>query len=246
MGLRKIGIVAAMWVLGLASLAGFAWAVQWLDDQPVHVPAAAGAPPAVAPDRPTAALTAGTARAAAAARHGLATGERSEATHALDAALRAAEVGHASAHGPVGNGFTAAVKHLKGARQDLHNGLPDAARGKLDRAVRELTEVVAPAGRQRPSAPPRAVWPDYRDATLLGPEGGMIGRIRSIEGGPGGAPVAVLEVGGSQDVLGFLDFGGRTVRVPADQVLWGPTRYIGNTMAALPARDPGRLPGATG
>ncbi|MZE77188.1 hypothetical protein GTY57_09210, partial [Streptomyces sp. SID5475] len=50
MGLRKIGIVAAMWVLGLASLAGFAWAVQWLDDQPVHVPAAAGAPPEVGPD----------------------------------------------------------------------------------------------------------------------------------------------------------------------------------------------------
>ncbi|MCF6523948.1 hypothetical protein [Streptomyces sp. JJ36] len=242
MTLRKTGIVAAMWVFGLACLAGLAWAVQWLDDEPVHVPPAAGAPPAAGPDRPLKALTAGTARSVAAARHGLATGERSEASHAVDAARRAAEVGHEAAHGPVGKGFTAALKHLEGARKDLHNGKPATARAKLTRAERELTGVLAAAARQTPGVPPRVVWADYRGATLLGPQGGMIGRVQRIQPGPGGAPVAVLDVGGSQDVLGFLDFGGRTVRVPADRVLWGPARYVGSTLAALPVRDPGRLP----
>ncbi|EHR50749.1 hypothetical protein SacmaDRAFT_2506 [Saccharomonospora marina XMU15] len=237
MNARKIGLVTAMWLLGLASIAGFTWAVEWLDGQPVRVAAAADPPPAVAARQPLAALTAGAARAAATARRDLASGQRSEASHAIDAALRATEVGLENSHGMVKKAYEAALQRIHYTRQDLHNGWEASARQELRHAVEELTRVIEPARTQSPGTPAPLVWNQYNSATLLDSTGATIGEVNHIERGPNGMPVAVLQVGGASDVLGFLDFGGRTERVPADRLLWGPRRFIGSTFAALAVQD---------
>ncbi|PRX48733.1 hypothetical protein B0I33_104551 [Prauserella shujinwangii] len=236
MNLRKIGVVAAMWVLGLASIAFFAWTVEWLDGQRVQAAEAAEAPAPVAERQPLAALTAGAARSAATARHDLAEGHRSEASHAIDAAWRAAEVGLETSHGQVKQAYEAALRRLHFARQDLHYGRAGSARDELRQVVTALEPVIGRARELSPGVPSPVVWPGYRHAVLLDATGSMIGKVRGIERGQDGSPVAVVHVGGSNDVLGFLDFGGRTVRVPADQLLWGPRGFVGAVYVALPVQ----------
>ena len=60
------------------------------------------------------------------------------------------------------------------------------------------------------------------------------GQVRRIEE-RGDPATAVLHLGGANDVLGFLEFGGETVRVPAERLLWGPRRSIGSLLVALPS-----------
>ena len=96
MGSRKLVAVVVMWLLGAAAFAGFAWLVQWQDGTAVEVPARAEVPEAVSDASPLATLADGIARTDESARHHLEAAERTPAAHAMDAALRGAEVGHES------------------------------------------------------------------------------------------------------------------------------------------------------
>lgn len=231
--MRKVALVTAMWVLGLAAVAGFAWLVARLDGTPVRVPPDAPVPAPAPADQPLAAVASGVARSAGTAGAELADGDRGRATHATDAALRAAEVGHAASHGAVKTAFAGALHDIHLARERLHGGDAERAGDALERAVDRLAGVVDAARGLSPGVPPEAVWTGYRGAKLVNANGSTIGRVTSLGGGRG-EPAARLRLGGAPDVLGVVDLGGRRATVPADRLLWGRRRSIGSVFVVLP------------
>lgn len=234
---RLVGVNIAMWALGLASLAAFALSVVWLDGVAVTVPEGTDVPEQVSADAPLAALTAGTARSAETARHLLDRGERSRATHALDAALRAAEVGHVASHGTVKSAFATGLHAIHGAREALHNGRPAAAMQHLDEAVAALTPEIEAARDMDVGVPPVPVRSGYDGAVLVNANGTRLGEVERVERVEQDA-VAVLHVGGATDVLGWFEFGSQRVRVPADTLLFGPRRSLGATLVVAPTEAP--------
>lgn len=233
MSLRKLALVTAMWVLGLAAIAAFASVVAWSNGSPVQVPADAQVPTAAPTDKPLAALTSGVARSLGTAGVQLTQGDRSRASHATDAALRAGEVGHAAGHGRVKKAFAAALHAVHQARERLHNGDAAGAGYALERAVDHLEPAIDAAAKQSPGVPTEPVWTGYEEAMLVNANGSTIGEVCRIEEGPNG-PVARLRVGGSPDVLGLVDLDGTVATVPADRLLWGPRRSIGSTLVVAP------------
>ena len=233
MSTRKIALVTAMWLLGAAAFAAFAFLVQWGQGTPVEVPAEADVPAAVAADQPLAALTAGVARTAGTAAYHLDHGQRSKASHAIDAARRAAEVGLDTAHGEVKAAFAVAVEKIEKARQSLHNGQPASTVEDLRTVADRLGAVVDAARQQSPGVPPSEVSSAYGGAVLLDANGAMIGQVQQLHA-QGDHPRAQLRVGGANDVLIVMDIGGRQVTVPAEKILWGPRRSVGSVYAVLP------------
>lgn len=233
---RLIGINLAMWTLGLASLCLFTTAVWWLDGKAVQPPADLQVAAAPADARPLAGLTAGTARSAATARQHLQGGEASAAAHAIDASHRAAEVGHETSHGPVKQAFTVALHAIVQAREALHEGNAGQAGPHLQEAVTVLEGVVTGAGEIDAGVPPQAVWSGYDGAVLINANGTKLGEVKGIEGG-GQSPTVTVHVGGGNDVAGIFELGGRTVRIPADRLLWGARRSLGATYVAAPTEQ---------
>lgn len=231
--MRKVALVTAMWVLGLAAIAVFAWLVAWSQGTPVRVPADAQVPAAAPAESPLAALSSGVARSLGTAGIELARGNRGKAAHATDASLRAAEVGHEAAHGGVKKDFAAALHAIHQARERLHNGDSTKAGYALERAVDRLGPAVDAAGELSPGVPPEAVWAGYEGAMLVNANGSMIGEVSRIDKGSNG-PVARLRVGGAPDVLGVVDLDGTGATVPADRLVWGPRRSIGSVFVVAP------------
>ncbi|MEU0119808.1 hypothetical protein ABZ137_40690 [Streptomyces bobili] len=50
----------------------------------------------------------------------------------------------------------------------------------------------------------------------------------------GGKPVAVLQIGGTKDLFGVLELGGKQIEVPAERLLWGPRRSLGYVWVVAP------------
>jgi hypothetical protein len=84
-------------MLGALALAGFAALVAYRQGWPMHPPAEVQVPQDATARRPLEILAAGTRVSMATAQHALERGARSEAMHALDAAMRAAAVGKEAA-----------------------------------------------------------------------------------------------------------------------------------------------------
>jgi hypothetical protein len=228
---RKAGIVAAMWGLGLAMLAGLAWAVNWRESAPVRVPVSAAAARAPS-EQMMGTLTAGAARSADTAAEALRAGRRSEAMHALDAAARVVEVGRENSYGRVRVAYTIALKQIRLSRHALYQARPGHARSLLRRSAGRLRAAAEPAAGLSASPPPPLIRSGYRSAVLLNANGAMIGRVQSIERGPD--PVAVVHLGGVNDMFGLVELGGRQGRVPAARLLWGPRRSLGSVYVVLP------------
>jgi hypothetical protein len=95
--LSLLGLTA----LGAIVFAGFAALVEYRQGRPLHPSAEAQAPQGATEQRPLEVLTVGARVSTTTAQQALERGARSEAVHALDAAMRAAEVGTHAAHGPV-------------------------------------------------------------------------------------------------------------------------------------------------
>lgn len=231
---RLVGLNLVMWTAGLVAFALFTWSVAWLDAQPVEIPDAVEV--AAVPDAGLATITAGTARSASAAREHLRLGQRSAASHALDAAMRVAEVGLETSHGDVKTAFAIGEHAIVQAREALHDGRAAAAMDHLDEAATALEEVVEPARDMSVGVPPEPVRPGWDGAVLINALGGTIGEVQGVEM-DGDQPVAVVHVGGGNDVLGLFEVGGETVRVPADTLLWGPRRSLGNALVAAPVES---------
>lgn len=239
--MHKVVLLTTMWVLGLAAIAAFAWLVEWSNDTPVRVPAAAEVPAPGSAEQPLAALTAGAARSAGTATAALADGDRSAATHATDSALRATEVGHQASHGQVEKAFAGALHDVHVARERFHGGDAAGARVALDRAVDRLEQAVGPARDTSVGVPPPAVRHGYRGAMLLNANGSMVGSVERLGHGRE-RPTARLRLGGARNVLGVGHLGGESVTVPADRLLWGPRRSLGSVLVVVPTE--GHRPGA--
>lgn len=229
-GVTKYAVVAFMWLLGLSMLAGFAWATQWRET--AAVPGDGEAAAQAASGSPLATLTAGLSGTASAALDELESGSRSEGAHALDAAIRLAEVGEANASGPLKTQYVITLAKLQTAQEALWNGDAHGARSSLGQAVAALESASATAATAAaPEPPPEPVWDGYDGAVLLAPDGEEIGEVESI--GTPSDPRAQLGVGEATDVFGLVDLGEESITVPIDQVLWGPRPTMGARHAVL-------------
>lgn len=185
---------------------------------------------------PLAVLADGMVASAREAGKALEEGRRSVATHALDAAHRAAEAGLQSSRR--GERFAAALYRLERARLAVQDG-------DVHHAVRELGHVRAAPGEEAPEPRSRTVRPeDYRGALLVDARGRRIGEVLSVE-----ADEVTVRIGGWSDVMGLVDVDGETRTLSRDALLFGEPRGIGSTLVAAPlfgrtAPPPGGGPAA--
>jgi len=235
----KIGVVITMWVLGLFLLALFAWATQWRTTASVPTVQSAGSSaPATTAAPGLAALTTGLQQTAASALADMQAGHRSDASHALDAAYRLAQVGQENTSGPLKTAYVTTVNAIETARENLWNGNPDAAQTQLTTAGQALDQASnATETATSPEAPPEQVWGQYQGAQLLGPDGQVIGKVESIENPAD--PTVQVHLGKGTGVFGFITLGGRDTIVPLDQILWGRRQILGNVYAVLTTRTDG-------
>lgn len=234
----RVGILATMWLLGLALVVLFAWATQWRITASVPTAEGTTAPTTAATSAPAlAALAAGLHQDAASALASLQAGHRSDATAALDAARRLAQVGQENSSGPLKTQYVTTLDAVDSARQALWNGNLGDAQGDLATAAEALDSAVsATQTATDPEAPPETVWDQYAGAQLLAADGRVIGEVQSIDGPAD--PTVRVRIGTGTGVFGFIGLGGHTTTVPVDQVLWGRRQILGNVYAVLTTTRP--------
>ncbi len=222
-----------MFVAGLAGLAAVGWLMELRMGRPIGQVEAVGtagradAPGEAAPAGATTLTTLahGTSVALRTARRALAQNDRAAATHALDAALRAAEVGsHATAR--EASPFDDALQITRTARRALQNGDRAAAVAALDSAGPSLDAFAGAARR------PAGDLARYEGGDVIDPSGVRLGEVESFTTRDG-RTAANLRLGGWPDFMGLFDIGGRSVSVPLDQLVFGPARTVGPTLVAL-------------
>lgn len=182
---------------------------------------------------PAGALVAGTRVSLLRTVDALRTGKRSEAVHALDAAMRAAKVGEYAAHGEAGSAFKMASRDIDKARRRLQNGSRSGAVKALGGIGQALGDSIVQTARTEHELPLPEIRHRYRHAQVLNAQGERLGEFLRFEGGPDG-PTAHLIIGGARDVFGFLDFGGTRVMLPADRLVYGKVKTLGAIHVVVP------------
>lgn len=217
----RYALMAGMYVLGAVALVIPAWLVEVRDGTPVEPSVSSAGTDSSAADMQQ--IGDGLRRTLQASVRYLDQDKRSHAAHAIDAAHRAADVAHKAVPGPA---FETALKDIEAARHDLHMGSEEKARQRLASAARQDFRV--------PAMPASKPLSDFRSATVLDPQGVMVGEITEVT--PDKVRVAV---GGARDVWGFVDLGaGRTEEIPADAVVTGPDKTIGMSMVTIARLEP--------
>lgn len=214
----RYAVFATMWALGAIALAVPAWLVEMREGIRLDTATSPAGPDRTARDT-VAALAAGLGSTLDIALEKLETGQRSHAAHAIDAAHRSAKVGE-HANSAV---FRPALRNIEASRQALHVGREETAREALAGARSELD--TTPLESVTAGAPGRFT---ARGATLLNTRGVVIGEVVDIRGGD-----LRVALDGGRDIWGFLDLGGSTRSVPATDVLIGPTRAVGMSLAVI-------------
>lgn len=183
---------------------------------------------------PRSLLKTGAATSASVASRFLVNDDRADATHAMDAAIRVAEVGAHVLEGDAGRQFQQALQRIKQGRRALQMGRSAAA----PELFREAASLLAAIEKQKGSlkAPTRN-WNAYEGAVVMNALGIRIGEVDAVGTSANGERSVAVVLGGAQDFLGFLDFGGVDVRVVADQVIFGKTKTIGSTYVVLPTLE---------
>ena len=216
----RYGLVTAMVGLGAAAMVLPAWLTEVREGRPVPE---AGRPALVRADTAPEVLAAGLRSSLSAAVEGLDAGRPSEATHALDAALRTTEVG---ARAAPESGFHAVLEEIKHARRALHMGDEVTARNRIA-AARQPVQI-AGIRTQPPDRPER-----YVGVPVLNAQGVMIGEVADAQGDR-----LELALGGHRDLWGFWDWQAKqTATAPADALVFGPRRTIGKSYVMLPTFD---------
>jgi len=228
--LSLVGLMA----LGVAAFVGLAALITYREGRPLHPPAEVQAPQDATARRPLEALTVGARMSTATARLSLERGARSEAVYALDAAVRAAEVGKHVAHGKLQDTFEQALHKMRQARHALQNGTPTSAQHHLAAAVATLDAAATAAPTEEATLPEQQTWSAYQDARLINALGMRIGKIDRLRRSEKGPLEAVLVLGGSQNMFGFLDLGGKEINVPAHTLLYGQPQTIGAVLVVVP------------
>ncbi len=218
--LVRIGLALSMVVLGLLALGLPAWLTQERIGTPLGSGHSEVAGARDAHGSPRASLEAGLRESLDAARSGLSSGRRSQATNAIDAALRVAEVGaHAFPSGP----FDVKVRRIGEIRMALQNG---DARGARDRIEAALLDPTMPAQGIGAEAHPIS---DYIGVPVIDIHGMVVGEVTQA-----GGDWVELALGGQHDIWGFWDMArGRAVKVPVSTVVQGPLRTIGKSFAMV-------------
>lgn len=214
--MKRLLLVTAMFLLGFAALGAFGWIV------------AAGRNETKLPPLPRSSATyaraprEGLLLSMRAARSALALGDASSAAQALDAAKRASDVARYAGAAP--RLFGDVYERVENARAAIQDFDDRGAAGEVERAVALLEQAPDLVNPGRPAA-----VAGYEDAAVIDPRGVRIGAIA----GTAAPDSVVLTIGGLRDVLGFIDAGGRTARVPAGDILRGERRTVGATMVML-------------
>jgi hypothetical protein len=222
---QRVGFITAMVALGFGALVIPAWLTHAREGRPIgeasRTEASQAAPGAPAP-RSGSGLLEGVHSSLAVALEGLDQGNRTKASLAMDAAMRAAEVATHAAPGS----FYHALEQIRWARLALQQGNEEASVKHLHLAARTLT----PASNL---APPILGVQRYRGAKVLDPKGEIIGEVTGVS--PNALGVAL---GGWRDSWGFIDFGARRhIDVPIGDVAFGPPQRVGMTLVAIPAQQ---------
>lgn len=216
--MRRFAQLTGMLAFGLAALAVVAWLFEVRTGRPLSDEAQLQAA------TPMAAFAGACEHSAEHAADALERGDRSEATHALDAAMRALFVG---AHARGGD-FEEALHAVMKARVHLQRGKKDQAVFAARRAAWSLGAVQA----TWPDPPAADALGEYEGATVLDLQGLRIGEVHEVLGQEG---LLVLQLDGWLDVFGFLDFGANLEgSVPAGAILFGKARTVGGTYVVLP------------
>ena len=223
--------LVAMVVLGVASFGAFGAAVQWREGRLIEPPQDVDSSMAGRP--PVEVLRRGVVASAEVARAGVDGGDRATGMRALDAAVRAARVGLASATGPLAWAFDHAWRQLQASRVSVETGHPGAAKDHLDRVVGTMEDAARFADADATTLPAAQDWDRYRGATVINAMGVRIGELDEVVVTADG-PTARLTLGGNLDVFGFLDLGGDSVRVDATRLLYGQPRSVGIVHVVMP------------
>jgi hypothetical protein len=216
--MRILWHVIGMLVFGIAALALPAWLAVLRMGQPVDVPA-----PVVAREvestGPLDRLTvpervwSGMQMSIRAARFHFNNGKRSEAMHALDAALRVAALGTRALPSQKPQ-FQDTHRRLKQARREIQNGHPALALHTLDSMIERWSGGFA--GLTMDGAK-HADGPAYKGAVVMDVYGARIGDVVRVDNRR-----MTIAIGGVRDVFGFLNLSpGNRVEVPVSQVLGG-------------------------
>ena len=219
----RIGFITAMVVLGCLALLVPAWLTHVRENKsvaeaPTAEPTRAESPSAAAPSGPV--LHEGIQASIKVALAGLEAGNRTQASLAMDAAMRAAEVG---AHSSPGS-FYSTLEQIHAARLALQQGNEQ----KSQKHLRSALKVLEPAA---DLTPPILNVKKYAGAKVLDPTGTVVGEVTGVS--PDSMDVAL---GGWRDAWGFLDFGAKhRISVPTSEVAFGPPRQVGMTLVAIPA-----------
>lgn len=216
-------------VLGTVAFAAFGWLIQFREGRTVH---AGVQTPQEARQNPVAMVAKGARTSAETAKKDLEEGKRSKAVHALDASMRAAEVGTHAAETEDKTHFEHAVKSIQDARRFLQNGRPDKAPESLAKAVDALSKITDQESDPKEKSN-HYVWREYEGAQMINAQGIRIGELETILPSGNGTPLALLRLGG-QDIFGFLDLGGKRLKISADKLVCGRRQSIGATLVALP------------
>ncbi len=219
---RHVGIS----LLGMALLGSLAfWILQALAGTRVAQPI--GAAPTVAATEPgsaAASLRTGTETALATAVRAVHDGRRAEAVAAMDAARRAARVGHEAGLA----GFQGAVDAIEEARRTVQNGDFAGTAPVLSRGLDELRATRSSPSGDGSSGVPAGQLADYRGATVLNAEGVRIGELEDANG----VSAAIFD-GSKRDAFGFIDRGGARIEVPTKQLVFGRRHRAGDTLVVL-------------
>lgn len=149
-------------------------------------------------------------------------GRRKEAMVAVDEAHRIAKVG-AYAESSGGGSFSQVATAVEEVWRHIQNGQPEAALNRLKEATATLEQAPVPDA----FAAPEPIEAD-KNARLLNAYGEIVG---DLERTPEGTFTAT--VGGWQNVLGFLEFGGTSFTLPADKLVFGKQQIAGYDFVVL-------------
>jgi hypothetical protein len=226
---QKLAWVTLMGAFGALALAIPEWLTEARLGQPVRTVARSPGMPLDEPHMPgtppLSILKEGLLESLRTAEWALSTGRRSEATNALDAAQRAAEIGAQSA--PNRN-LGETLRAISEARRALQMSDEAGAEQALHASQKKLEPADSTV------APSRAAELDaYSDVPVVDARGVVIGEVRRV------APRELeLAIGGVRDAWGLFDLSAHAVvAVTPSRLLFGPPHLLAKSYVMLPVND---------
>lgn len=229
---KMSGYIVTMLAIGAVFFSALGWLVNWRTGSPLPT---SGSRPLAGTilQRPESVLMQGVRQSVSSALTELEHGHRTKAVMAIDAAKRAADVGRHGTSGDLASGFDHIHREMEHVRASLQDGERTSARRLLAATTAALS--LEPTGRPGATGLSTAPAPEsdlnaYAGAHVINAQGVRIGEVVQIRSGQ-----ALLEIGGNDDVLGFIDLGGgKQISVPVEKLVFGKRKALGSTMVALP------------